>query len=741
MAVGPILPSSAASRRAATEHLVIAALDEATLLRGQARAAPVGDLSRWPAALSAANKAKALLLADESDPGLRRRVDQLAATLEQEQADAAHQAAEADRDRKFIERLNRIRLTRFEQGEKWEPASSDAEYATAFREFGIDVDTLDPMESSRRLKARSDPLELAFFLDDWAQVRRDASHEESGRAQDQSWHRLIAAAMATDPDAWRNSIRGLVGGNDLAAVQRLANDEKALYTQPARSLLLLAQVLEAHRNNAHAERVLRRAWRLRPDDFWICSQLSRLSEKERVRFATAAVALRPENGWTHAALAEAVLFANSAHPFNEDRGWQVMWVNLLRESEQDWDFIKHLPSELKDNIRQFTFISVKTAKGSEFTVVNTVPYRLEFPEEVTEEYKEAIRLSPRDASLHANAARVLVHKNGGMDEALKEFLEARRLDPSAGTLELAIHLFLNGRLDQAIPHIREVIRGAPNQPGLHVFLGSVLRKKGDLDAAFAEFRQAFLLTDDSRGTEELDLKVIAGFLRATGKREDEIEAFRERIRKHPEGVYAVTHLANLFRSQGNFAAEGDVYREAIRLNPKVPRVHGLLARFLWQQGKSDEARAEFDREIVLLREQVKSAPNDPDGHQALGKALAYQGKRDEAIAAFREAGHVDPNKRLRYVQIARLLASSPDAKLRDGKAAVAFATKACELTEWKNAYDLDTLAAAHAEAGDFDSAVRRQTEGISLLSDVKQKEDFGERLKLYRDRKPFRDSK
>jgi tetratricopeptide (TPR) repeat protein len=118
-------------------------------------------------------------------------------------------------------------------------------------------------------------------------------------------------------------------------------------------------------------------------------------------------------------------------------------------------------------------------------------------------------------------------------------------------------------------------------------------------------------------------------------------------------------------------------------------------------------------------------------------ALAYQGKRDEAITAFREAGHVDPQKGRRYDRIARLLASSPDANLRDGKAAVEFATKACELTEWKSAYYLDTLAAALAEAGDFNSAVRRQTEAIALLTDARQKEDFGKRLKLYQDRKPL----
>ena len=75
--------------------------------------------------------------------------------------------------------------------------------------------------------------------------------------------------------------------------------------------------------------------------------------------------------------------------------------------------------------------------------------------------------------------------------------------------------------------------------------------------------------------------------------------------------------------------------------------------------------------------------------------------------------------------------------MRDGKTAVEFATKACELTGWKQPAYLDTLAAAHAEAGDFDSAVRRQTETISLLSDANAKKDFGTRLKLYQERKPY----
>ena len=64
---------------------------------------------------------------------------------------------------------------------------------------------------------------------------------------------------------------------------------------------------------------------------------------------------------------------------------------------------------------------------------------------------------------------------------------------------------------------------------------------------------------------------------------------------------------------------------------------------------------------------------------------------------------------------ARLRATCPDRAFRNGQLAIADARKACELGHWKTSRWVDTLAAAYAEAGDFDSAVRTEDQAINLV--------------------------
>jgi cytochrome c-type biogenesis protein CcmH/NrfG len=112
----------------------------------------------------------------------------------------------------------------------------------------------------------------------------------------------------------------------------------------------------------------------------------------------------------------------------------------------------------------------------------------------------------------------------------------------------------------------------------------------------------------------------------------------------------------------------------------------------------------------------------------------------DAMADYLTAVKLAPDSSEPHNGLAWLLATCPDASVREGTKAVIEATRACELSRWKSAGDMDTLAAAHAEAGDFAEAVKREQEAIHLTApDDPSRAAFQARLALYQAKTPYRD--
>jgi len=103
---------------------------------------------------------------------------------------------------------------------------------------------------------------------------------------------------------------------------------------------------------------------------------------------------------------------------------------------------------------------------------------------------------------------------------------------------------------------------------------------------------------------------------------------------------------------------------------------------------------------------------------------------DEAIAE-------DSNNAMLHNDKAWLLATCPIEEVRNGKLAIEHAERACELTDYTESMYIDTLAAAFAESGDFDEAVRYQKKAIELMRPDYQDEGFYERLELFKSGKPY----
>jgi hypothetical protein len=92
--------------------------------------------------------------------------------------------------------------------------------------------------------------------------------------------------------------------------------------------------------------------------------------------------------------------------------------------------------------------------------------------------------------------------------------------------------------------------------------------------------------------------------------------------------------------------------------------------------------------------------------------------------------------------LAWLLATCPDDQIRDGKNAVTLATKACDLSKWEKYEYVDTLAAAYAETGDFEQAVKYQKQAASMDGIPEDnRTNVQKRIELYLQHKPYRKSK
>ena len=89
--------------------------------------------------------------------------------------------------------------------------------------------------------------------------------------------------------------------------------------------------------------------------------------------------------------------------------------------------------------------------------------------------------------------------------------------------------------------------------------------------------------------------------------------------------------------------------------------------------------------------------------------------------------------------LAWMLATSQNAAIRDGVKAIGFAQQAVAMTNRKDPPCLGTLAAAYAEAGQFEKAVAAEKEAMALLKTEEERNEYAPKLKLYEAKTPYRD--
>ena len=122
-------------------------------------------------------------------------------------------------------------------------------------------------------------------------------------------------------------------------------------------------------------------------------------------------------------------------------------------------------------------------------------------------------------------------------------------------------------------------------------------------------------------------------------------------------------------------------------------------------------------------------------------ALQGQGKIAEAVVQWREAVRLQPKQIAFANNLAWVLATCPDAAVRDGAEAVQLAQRAVQLSGGQEPAILGTLAAAYAEAGRFPEAVQTARNALDLATQQNQQalaDALRAKIALYEAGRPYR---
>jgi tetratricopeptide (TPR) repeat protein len=215
-------------------------------------------------------------------------------------------------------------------------------------------------------------------------------------------------------------------------------------------------------------------------------------------------------------------------------------------------------------------------------------------------------------------------------------------------------------------------------------------------------------------------------------KDETISLLERALDRRPYFPAALQNLGMMLAALGRFEEATTSLREAVRQRPENADVRHTLAFCLNRLGRLDEAIEQYDAARRLAPENLRVL-------REYGETLYAARRYAEAAAMFREGLGLDPEDPDLKLALAWVLATSPDASVRDGIEALRLAESALRRRNDPEATDI--YAAALAEVGRFDEAAetaKRAAASAAARQQTALAEEIRRRKASYESGHPFR---
>jgi tetratricopeptide (TPR) repeat protein len=304
---------------------------------------------------------------------------------------------------------------------------------------------------------------------------------------------------------------------------------------------------------------------------------------------------------------------------------------------------------------------------------------------------------------------------------------------------------------------------SPNNYASYLAIGTIHRIKKNYEKAVAACNQAiklqvkngegytqrgdvyFMQSEYDRAIEDYSTAIKLG---ARGEGEFRLRGvcyhFKRQwdsaIADYTTAITITPENAVLYRFRGECYNEKCDYARALRDLNRSIEVDPHDAEALVSRGDVQLALKAYDEAIADTTQALRIDWKNLRGLVTRGNAYRRVRAYERALANYEAAIKINPEYPWGYDACAYLWATCPEAKYRDGKKALEYATKASRLLKGGPDDAFESLAAACAENGRFDEAVqwqkkaiKRRQENDPLLGEARQV------LNLFKQKKPYRE--